>query len=51
MSIDDEAEFVARFFGEDGIDNDEWERFEVDGPVEIETAKPSIIDVYETYDM
>jgi len=50
VSLEDEAEFVARYFGEDGIDDDGWERFEVSGPVEIDSHRPEIYDVYETYD-
>jgi hypothetical protein len=45
----DEAEFVARFFGEDGIDGDEWTRTELSGPVEIDTSRPSIAEAYEVY--
>jgi hypothetical protein len=51
MHIDDEPEFVARYFGEDGIDDDEWDRIEVNGPVEVDTSRPTIVDVLETYDM
>lgn len=45
----DDAEFVARFFGEDGIDGDEWTRNELAGPVEIDTSRPTISEAYEAY--
>lgn len=51
LALEDEPEFVARFFGEEGIDEDDWERTEVNGPVEIDTARPTVLDVLESYDM
>lgn len=48
----DEAEFVARFFGEEEIDWEEWQRIEVDGPVEVSQPATLQVDgVYETYEI
>jgi hypothetical protein len=52
MHIDDEAEFVARFFDEDGPDWEIWERTEINGPLEIERpARPDILGVYDNYEI
>jgi hypothetical protein len=50
VHFNDEAEFIARFFGEAGPDWECWDRAEYDGPVILEVPQPGIASVYETYD-
>ena len=52
LHVNDEPEFIARYFGAEGIDWEEWERIEVTGPLEVgRPAAPEIYDVYENYDI